>query len=194
MNLPHFGWSAYLICISFTRLFSYNYRWVCLPACCLSVCLSLYFLAQFSLHSSHAKLALALCMSAWGACLWIRVCECACANCVFVLPGTVHAIPKDPCVCVSVRVCLHHSSCLLTSIRSLMTELHSESLRAATFTAPPRQTHISNNASWDWSQVMQRKKKWNLHISVCRATILFETEQHWIDSLFWDEAGATPLM
>lgn len=131
-NLPHLGWWAYLI----PRF----HRWVCPPA---------FSLSQLTLRSFLAKLCLALCKPG-GVCLWKRVCECACVICVFALPGTVHAIPKEPCVCASMCVCFHHASCLLKFIHSLMTELHSEGL------LPNRHT-ISNNVSWDWSQIMQWK-------------------------------------
>ena len=85
------------------------------------------FLAQLRLSSSPAELALVLCMSAWGG----PVCGFLDASAhaqVFCLSYLAHAIRKDDCVqeCVVVCVCLHHSGCLLISICSVMTELHSK--------------------------------------------------------------------
>lgn len=105
------------------------------------------------------------CAQAWIVCLsylaHCSVCVCACLR--------VH---------VSMCVSLLYSSCLLTSIHSLMTELHSKSLQAATFRAPPKQTHISNNASWDWSQITQ----WNAELT--HSCVQSNHQQRWIESLF----------
>lgn len=138
----------------------------------LSVCPSLYFLAQH-LHSSTAELALVLCVSAWGA-LIVDMCIHVRKHELCVCPTWHIAV----CVCVSMCVSLLYSSCLLTSIHSLMTELHSKSLQAATFRAPPKQTHISNNASWDWSQITQ----WNVEFT--HSCVQSNHQQRWIDSLF----------
>lgn len=162
-----------IFCVSYGFVSS---KHVCLPA----VCLFLYFLALLCLQSFPAEQILILCASAWGALFVVmriqvrrrRTCACPTWHSAYDPWG-----PLRVCASVCVRKCvcgrLHHSSCLLTSIHTPMTELHSKPIQAATFRTPPKQTLISNNASWDCSQ-NYAVKSGDLEIS--RATMAGQTE------------------
>lgn len=157
-------------------IFSVSYvfassKHVCLPA----VCLFLYFLAQLCLQLFPAERILVLCASAWGA-LFVDTCVQMRRRRSCVCPAWrgAYVILEDPFVCVCVCVCgrLHHSSCLLTSIHTLMTELHSKPIQAATFRTPPRhsfQTMLLGTAA----KIMQ----WNGGgLKISRATTPGKTE------------------
>lgn len=128
----------------------------CLPLCCLSVPVFLGS-ALSAVIPSWTNPDLVCVSLRRPVCGYVHtsaqapiMCLSYLAQCIQGSLRTPLCVRKCKCACVCGR--LHHSSCLLTSIRTPMTELHSKPIQAATFRTPPKQTLISNNASWDCSQ------------------------------------------
>ena len=180
MNSPHLWLISILntILLPLQGCFPTNYRLVCLSArCLLSVCPSvLVFLgsAQSALIPSWTSPG-SMYVSLRGPVCWRARDSVHAQTVCAVLPGTVHTIPKDPCVCV----CVCRSVCVLASLQ-LSPHIHPFSddrtsqwisLRAATFRAPPRQTHSSNNAFRTGAKSRSEKREL-AHQCVQRATIL----------------------